>query len=256
MENKKGWIITISILILIIIGLSTFIAYDKGLIIKKKETSEIVINDISIDLNAYHEIGKTLDVFDRAFNNKNTSYYGYIYNSKKIIVENFDIKAALYVSVYKYLVGTNNLQYINANRVKKDFEKIFGPNLKYVKSDIEVSKDFAVKYDTENNVYYYQLTPFIDEEYGYQTVNIKTKLENDKVVITRKVYYLETDEKNAYIYRDASKSNLIGTVTNTKKSVSSSEIISKYGSKLKTYKYIFKQNNNYYNLYSIEQVEK
>ena len=62
MENKKT-IILIIILVLLVLGLGGYIAYDKFILNKEKETEYItVINDVSIDVNKLYKVGEILRV--------------------------------------------------------------------------------------------------------------------------------------------------------------------------------------------------
>ena len=105
MENKK-FIITIIILVVIILGLGGFIAVDKLVLNKKEEKITTQVGDVQLNLTAFEHINDTIDLFNRAFNDPNSKYYGYLYTKREINVSNFDKSAAIYVSMYDSFIDT------------------------------------------------------------------------------------------------------------------------------------------------------
>ena len=96
MENKKGLVITIVILILIALGAVGYIVYDKFIAKSDEEKEYItVINDASIDVNKLYKVGDILNTFDTAFGTNDSKYLGYIYNVEKLEVKDFDKNAAI-----------------------------------------------------------------------------------------------------------------------------------------------------------------
>ena len=94
MENKKPTILIV-LLILIVLGLSGYIVYDKFFTKEEEEKQYItVINDVSIDVNKLYKVGETLNTFDKAFGTNDTTYFGYLYKNKIIDVREFDKNAA------------------------------------------------------------------------------------------------------------------------------------------------------------------
>ena len=258
-NNTKAPIIFIIILILIIIGLGGYIAYDKLILNKKEETVTTKINDIEIDLNAMYQINNTLNQLDNTFNDMNSTYVGYIYSKKKIVTKGFDPKAAVFLALHDYLNPINLQQQLPSQQVKNNFETIFGQDLKYQAMSIDAGNYYKIIYDTTSDKYLYTLNPIVTvKPNGYTTYNIKTLLEDDNIVVTRKLFYKECDANMtvANIYVDASKAQLLGTVKLRNGVLNNKEVIEKYGSKMGTYEYTFKQNAaDNYTLFSIEKIK-
>ena len=107
MENKK-FIVTIIILIIIIAGLGGFIAVDK-LVLNKKEQEEKTtqVGDVEVNLTVFEHINDTLTLFNKAFNDSNSKFFGYLYTKREINTSNFDKSAAIYVSMYNNFITTN-----------------------------------------------------------------------------------------------------------------------------------------------------
>lgn len=254
-DNRKPLIITIIILIVIIIGLGGFIALDKLVINRKEETKVTTIKNVEIDLNAMHQINNTLNRMDNTFNDINSNFLGYIYNSKKIEAKNFDPLAALFVAMHDDMIPANtNLVLING-LVKKNFESIFGKELAYEPKNIDAGNYYKIIYDEATSNYTYILSP-IDRNYqpGYVSYNIKTELADGKVIITRKVCYVEYANNSVSIYKEANKQQLVGTLRLRNGIIDQSELLGKYASKLNTYVYTFVQNTaDNYTFYSIER---
>lgn len=256
MDNKKGLVITIIILILLLLGTAGYIVYDKFFVKEDEEKEYIsVINDVSIDVNKLYKVGEVLNKIDKAFSTDDSKYFGYIYNIKTTEIKDFDKSAAVYVSLYSDLVRTNTEQTISNERVKNRYEYIFGKSLSYEPTNLDLGENIKVEYDEENSIYKYTASIKEDERVGeYLSRNIKTTLKEDLVVITRKIVYVEYNNLNATIYTDASKNTKLGTVKLQDGEVSLKEVTGKYGSKLKTYEYTFKLgSDDEYNLYKIER---
>ena len=125
MENKKGFVITIIILILLLLGTVGYIVYDKYFVKVEEEKEYItVINDVSIDINKLYKVGEILNKLDKAFSVNDSNYFGYIYNNKKLEVKDFDKNAAIYASIYSDLVRSNTEQTISNDIVKNKYESI------------------------------------------------------------------------------------------------------------------------------------
>ena len=127
MENrssKKGYIITIIILLLIVIALAGFIAFSVMKHIEQEEKKATMLNGINIDLNAFYQVSETLERFDKAFNNPKSLYLGYIYTSKRLEAPKFDLGAAIYASMILDMAGTNlEVQFLPEPLVKSNFSK-------------------------------------------------------------------------------------------------------------------------------------
>lgn len=264
MENKKGITILIIILVVIILGLSGFIALDKFVLNKSLSSSKTTIDDVDIDINSFYQIADVLNKFDNAFGDPNSTYLGYPYVDKKLAVEDFDPGAALYVSAYSELVATNTPQYLSANVIKGNFEKMFGKKLKFENKSIDAGDLYKLKYNKETATYTYTLaTPKLKYSPGYYAINTKTRLEDDKIIVTRKVFYVEYATNNetgiatvANIYSEDKPTTKIGAVDLRNGIINENEVIAKYGSKLKTYDVTFKYNKGIeYNLYLIQRIK-
>ena len=258
MENKKGFVITIIILILISLGSIGYIVYDKFLSKNNDEEEYVnVINDVSIDINKLYKVGNILDKFDKAFSTSDSKYLGYIYNNKTLEVKNFDKNAAIYASIYSDLIRSNTEQAISNEIVKNKYEKIFGKLLEYKPSNLELGENIKITYDEVNKIYKYTASiTNNDHKSEYLSKNTKTKLKEDLVIVTRKVFFVEYSGSIVNIYVDSSKTTKIGTVRLKNGEVSIEEVIGKYGSKLNTYEMTFKLgSDDEYNFYKIERTK-
>ncbi len=261
-NSKKGYVITIIILLLIIMALGGFIALG---IIKQKEAEEekeTIIENTSIDLNSFFNIAKILESFDQAFNNPKSPYVGYIYVSKRLEASKFDLGAAVYSSIVLNLEKTNKIESLSESLIKNNFENIFGDNLKY---KLTLSKEsdyykFATKEEDNPVKYYYHVleeaNPYADR---YQAFNYKTSLGEDQIVVNRRIVFVEyvkgTNDTitGINLYKDHTKQSKIGSITARNGIIKSNEILSKYGSKMKKYNYIFNhEKGDNYSFYSIE----
>ena len=262
MDNKKPFIIAIIIMSVIIIGLGAYVVIDR---LKEKEEQEkktSIINETVIDLNAFFQVSDTLRRFDDAFNTYNSNYLGYIYNSKRIYASKFDGGAAVYASMISDLLDNGIVLYIPEEKIKGNFEKIFGKNLEFKLTDIDLKKSeiYLFNYEAEANRMAYKVATKTDiYNPGYIAMNIKTILEDDTIKITRKVFYGEYTGENGVMtkivmYKDATKQKKIGELKLKNGAINQAEIIAKYGSKINTYIYTFKHNkDDDYSFYLIEK---
>lgn len=265
MENKK-FIIVIIILVVIILGLGGFIAVDKLLLNKKEEeTTTTQVGDTQLNLTAFEHINETLELFNKAFNDPNSKYYGYLYTKREINVSNFDKAAAIYLSMYDNFIYTTNPISIPGGVVKTKYEDIFGKNLVYTpQASVELGTNYAIAYDKQTDTYYY-VYPETNKTYSpkYIEVTTKTTLEKEKIIINRKVFYVEyvipTDGSavtQANIYTSKDKSKLVKTITLKNNTLNVDEIIAKNGSQFSQYTYTFKQQSlDRYDFYSIEKTK-
>lgn len=258
MENKKGFIITIVILSLISVVAIGYIVYDK--FIKNNDSEEEyvnVINDVSIDINKMYNVGDILNKFDKAFSTNDSKYLGYIYNTKILEVKDFDKNAAIFASMYSDLVRSNTEQTISNEIIKNKYEKIFGKTLQYKPSSLDLGENINVEYDATNKLYKYKASVTNnDHKSEYLARNIKTKLKDDLVIVTRKVFYVDYSGISAIIYTNSNKTTRVGTVKLKDGEVSLEEVTGKYGSKLNTYEITFKLgSSDEYNFYKIERTK-
>ena len=259
--NKKPFVVTILVLLLIIIAMGGYIGFSLYKEKQQKEMVTTVINDVNINLNIFYQIGDTLRKFDHAFNDPNSNYFGYIYNQEKLDANKFDGRAALFAAVYDELICNNTTQHLLGAKVKNNFEKIFGNNLVYAPGSVNAGQFYNINYDKNSNTFSYTAQN-ANNVYlpGYITKTIKTTLEEGKVTVVRKIFYVEYGSNDggsnitkAIIYKKADKKQKIGEVNLVNNELREDEVIGKFGSKLLTYKYIFNENKvDDYNFYSLE----
>lgn len=258
-ESKK-MLITIIVLVFIILGLGGFITYDK--FFKKEEKTRTVINDVSIDLTQFFNIGYILDKMDKSFSNNNTVFYGTIYNKNTLNISKLDMSAAIYAAIDGNTDSSVRGQTITGKKVKSDFEKMFTKDLKYIATSINAGDNYKMVYDQATDTYAYRNT--IEGTKKLEdiiAVNTSTEIKESKIVVKRKIFYVEYsvdangNYQSANIYKKANKSGLVGKVNLTSKgAISTDEVLGKYGSKISTYYYTFKEENpDEYRLYSIEK---
>lgn len=261
MEENKKFIITIVILVFIILGLGSFIYYDKFYKTEKEEKTITTIDNVDIDLNSFYLVGDTLEKFDKAFNDKNSTYFGYIYKDR-LLASKFDQGAALFAALYDNLVGTNTPQLLVGGDVKNNFETIFGKNLTYKADNLNAGQYYNILYDAVTDKYTY-IAPTVREVYSptFMEINQSTSLTEDSIIVKRKVFYVEylnnasgTDITEAAIFTSSDKKTQVATIPLRNGILNKKEVISKYSSKLNTYKYTFKQaSDGNYTFYSIEK---
>lgn len=258
MENKKGPIIAIVVLVLISLASVGYIVYEKFIVNAEEEKEyTTIIDDKSININKIYRVGEILNTFDNAFKTSDTKYFGYMYKSKLLEVKDFDKNAAIYVSIYNDLIRSNTEQTISNDRVKSRYENIFGKTLEYKPSSIDLGDNIKVNYDEGNKVYKYTASiTNNDHKSEYLARNIKTTLEDDLVIITRKVFFVEYSGNNAIIYTDSSKGTKLGEVKLKNGEIDLKEVTGKYSSKLSTYDITFKiGSDDEYNFHKIERTK-
>ncbi len=246
MKDKKNLIIFLLIIVIaILIGL---------LICNNKQEKEIEEVDKNVDFNleGYYQIGEDLRLFDSAFNDSYSDYFGYLYKSDKLEAKDFDIKAALYLSLYSELNHDGESNYISSDTVKDNFYKIFGNHLEYKPMSFEAGRVFEFNYNEETN--YYEInSPGVGGVY-FPEIHLmndySTETEN-KVEVIRKMFYLEyvsnnsgTDLTKIDIYKNIDKKDKIGTMTLPEGGVDEEKIFKKYKDELDSYKLTFVKSND------------
>lgn len=254
MEQRKSPTILIVILILMVLGLGGYIVYDKFIKKTDDDKYETVINDVSVDVNGILKVSKILDTLDNAYNNNDSNYFGYIYKIKTVDAKNYDIKAAIFSVVYNNMIRSNTEQTLSNNLVKNQVKNIFGLGLNYTPSSLDTGDSIKINYNEQNKNYTYTASIPTGSKNKYYTRNVKTSLNTDTVMVTRKVFYAEVENTNASIYTDSGKKTKIGTVPLRNGEIDTKEVTSKYGSKLITYEYTFKYDLGEYYLHRIERV--
>lgn len=264
MENKKGIIIGYVVLVFLVILLGGFIVYDKIILKVTEESQQLVtIGDVQINPNAFYQVNNTLKKFDRAFNYEDSQYYAYIYKNEKLNIKDFEPDAALYASMRDKMLTSAEIKIIPESVVKKDFEEMYGDNLKYTQKDIKAGDNHSIVYDQAKG-YTYVCNNLI-ESYtpGIVTIDSKTSVESGYITVTRKVFYVEYTANEAgvvsvaTIYSDYGKKTKLGNIDVAKKGMNTDEVLGKFSSKISTYDFIFKENdkNTNYALYKIQRTK-
>ena len=252
--DRKPYLITIVVLVLLVLGLGGFLVYDKFIVDKTAQDKETMIDDVSLDLNVLYQIGDTLDRFDIAFNKTNSTYFEYLYKNKKLDAKNFDSGAALYASIRKDLIISNTNQKVLGGKVKNNMKKMFGTAVTYNANSINAGETFKISYDAATNAYTYTIPLTANDripEYISQTT--KTRVEKEKIVVTRKIFYVTYNGNKATIYKSSNKQRL-GEVTLRNDEVSPDEVVAKFGSRMNTYDYTFIENKS--TDYTFSKIEK
>ena len=262
MENKKGIIIGYIVLIFFVILFGGFIVYDKIILKVNEETQQMVtIGDVEINPNAFYQVNNTLRKLDRAFNYEDSPFYAYVYKNEKLNIKDFEPDVAIYAAMRDRMVTNAEGKIISEPVVKKDYEEMFGDNLKYTQKEIKAGDNHKIVYNQATGYTY--VCNNIIESYtpGIVTINSKTSVENGYVTVTRKVFYVEYTANEAgvvsvaTIYSDYSKKNKLGSVDVIKKGLNPDEVLGKFSSKISTYDFIFKENDNNTN-YAIYKIQR
>ena len=148
------------------------------------------------------------------------------------------------LAMHDDMIPSNTNQFIVGEKVKNNFERIFGKTIKYSPSTINAGDTYQIIYDQATNRYSYVL-PVLNPNYqsGLVSYTIRTTLKDGNVIVERKVFYVEySNETTANIYKKSDKSQLLGTLNLKKGILNPEEVVGKYGSKITTYEYTFKQN--------------
>ena len=246
MKDKKNLIIFVLIIIIAILI---------GLLIcnnKKEKVVEEVDKNIDFNLEGYYQIGEDLKLFDSAFNDSYSDYFGYLYKSDSLDAKDFDIKAALYLALYSELNHDGETNYINSEIVKSNFYKVFGNDLEYKPMSFEAGRVFEFNYN-EATGFYEINSPGVGGVYfpEIHSKNDYSTETEDSVVVSRKMFYLEyvsnnsgTDLTKIDIYKNIDKKDKVGTMTLSDSGVDEEKIFKKYKDKLDSYKLTFKKNDS------------
>ena len=263
-NSNKKWVITIILLIVIILGLSGYIAIDK-LLANKNSVKTTQVGEVSIDLGVFSEIDETIAKMNRAFNNSESTYFGYLYSDEEITKNTFAKDARLYLAIYDSLYNTTDGQTIPGGIVKTNFESIFGKKVSYSAKKIEIGKDTTIDYDKATDTYTCNYkTPIKYDVFAprFFEKSVETLVEEEQITIKRKVFYVEyvaedgKDINKAKIYKDKDKKTLVATMNLKNNSISVDEVIGKYGTRFSTYTYTFKETAvNEYEFYSVEKTK-
>ena len=259
-ESKK-MLIVIIVLSVLVLGLGGFIVYDK--LFKEEEKTRTVINDVSVDLSSFYNVGYILEKVDKANNNENSTYYGYLYKNNKIKIKNLDPSAALFMSIDSNVDERIKQQQIAETKVKYDLEKMFTNELKYSANSITAGEKYSITYNSDSKTYTYSnQNEAVKRSEEFKTSNVSTELKESEITVRRKVYYVEykANESGVYttanIYKSSDKKSLVGTVSLKNGTINDTEVLAKYSSKFNTYIYTFiEEKQDEYRLYSVERVK-
>ena len=256
MANNKIYGTVIIVLLVLVLGLGGYIAYERVFLTTEEDTMTS-IGDVDIDLNAFYQVSNTLNSLDSVFNDSASGYFGYPYGQKRVLAKELDDSLANYIALQDDLLKTGKDQTISGDIVKTRHETIFGDNKKYMAKTI--SDTNKITYQADSNSYNYKINP-VEEYYQstYLAYNQRTSLTADRIIVKRKIFYVEYSTDSgvvvASIYKNNNKTQYLGKITLKKGVLNLSEVIGKYGSRLLTYEYNFtKEGRDDYTFYSIEQ---
>ena len=260
--NKKV-IITIVILVLLVIGLGGYIAYDKiYLNYFNEESAKTTINEVTLDVNDLFEVGKVLEKLDNAYGDNNSTYFGYLYDLKKRVnkVSELGKDELTYAAIHDEIIFSGTEQKLPATKVKNNMNEMFGSNTKYNEATITAGTSYIFNYDDVTKSYIYTV-PVLTTIYSptYIVRNISTSVEDGKIIITRKAFYVEYERSgdgtytSATIYKSKNKNNKLITLSLKNGLLSVDEVFAKTSSKMNTYIYTFTEDVGGYKLYQIER---
>ena len=242
MGDNKLYTIIIIILGVMVLGLGGFIAVDKFLLNKEEENMVTTIDDVKIDLNALFQVEDILNILDRAYNYQDSSFFGAIYNAKSIEASQFSKDAAIFTAAREFFIESNTQQVMYEAKIKYNFERIFGKNRTYEAQNVNAG-NYQMIYDQQSGAYVYTAQNTTN---GYSPCylakNYKVDFLEDGIAVTRKIFYVEYANNSATIYKDASKQNALGILSLKNGGLNLKEVMSKYSSKIKSFKYTFKLN--------------
>ena len=278
MESKKSSGILVVILVLVVIALSGYIAYDKLLVKTDNSNKDNAKYEKVVEITNKDSILFYQGLIDNMFYNLDQNIeQGVIFSSDKVLLSDLTLEQKLklaYQNVdYRNCVLTryDGTEDVSENCMKKAYNKLF--NSGYKSGDFKTDL-LDVKYDSKiTNEYKYIVkktpTDFVGEyEKMYHTNNSVKKYALGKVVIEENVYFVKFNIENSSekmrvtFYTDASlKTELKDSpsfVYNTDAADSSFEnYIEKYKEYAPKYKVTFKLNEetDEYNFYSSERIK-
>ena len=259
MKDKRNIVIFV---LIIVIACLIGILISNNISKQNKVDKDKKIKNINFNLDGFYQIGEDLKLFDIAFNDSYSNYFGYLYNSDSLDTKDFDIKAALYVSLYKELRHDGEYINIESSVVKENFHKIFGDYLKYQPMSFDAGRVFQFNYNEGSDSYEFS-SPGVGGVFfpEIHLMNVSSMATNNSVEVVRKMFYLEyvsnnsgTDITKVDIYKNIDKKDKVGTMNINEKGVDEKKIFKKYGDKLDNYRFRFTKDSigNYY----FEHIEK
>lgn len=277
MEGKKSSGILVVILVLVVIALSGYIAYDKLLVKTDNSNKDNAKYEKVVEITNKDSILFYQGLIDNMFYNLDQNIeQGVIFSSDKVLLSDLTLEQKLklaYQNVdYRNCVLTryDGTEDVSENCMKKAYNKLF--NSGYKSGDFKTDL-LDVKYDSKiTNEYKYIVkktpTDFVGEyEKMYHTNNSVKKYALGKVVIEENVYFVkftteDIGKMRATFYTDASLKtelkDIPSFVYNTDAADSSFEnYIEKYKEYAPKYKVTFKLNEetDEYNFYSSERIK-
>lgn len=260
--NKKA-IITIIILVLLVLGLGGYLAYDKiYLKFFDEESAKTTINDVTLDVNDLFDIGTVLNKIDNAYGDSNSTYFGYIYELPKRVnkISELGTDELVYVAIHDEIIYSSAEQKLPEATVKNNMNKMFGSYAKFTPSSITAGTSYIFNYDEAIKAYKYTI-PTPNDFYAptYITKNTSTSVEDGQIIVTRKVFYVEYEAagdgtyNRANIYKSSDKKDKLITLSLKNGVLSIDEVFAKTSSKMNTYIYTFEEDVNGYKLYKIER---
>ncbi len=278
MEGKKSSGILVVILVLVVIALSGYIAYDKLLVKTDNSNKDNAKYEKVVEITNKDSILFYQGLIDNMFYNLDQNIeQGVIFSSDKVLLSDLTLEQKLklaYQNVdYRNCVLTryDGTEDVSENCMKKAYNKLF--NSGYKSGDFKTDL-LDVKYDSKiTNEYKYIVkktpTDFVGEyEKMYHTNNSVKKYALGKVVIEENVYFVKFNIENSSekmrvtFYTDASLKtelkDIPSFVYNTDAADSSFEnYIEKYKEYAPKYKVTFKLNEetDEYNFYSSERIK-
>lgn len=271
-KNKNNFIPVVIVLIILLLGLSGYVVYDKflsniGKNIENNDNNSNVNNDDVIILDLSSDLVK--DLSSKVINNYSVSSI-YFYERDKIIIK--DEPMSFKLSLASELVETKSLGndcqngkegilYIEEQELVNAYYGIFGSDIKYEKvSSIDKSRYCSDEFHWSNTNNRYEAKgvcgcgggsidgPITQLAYAKQVKNSeKTKVELYEYFVLSVWDY----EKSKYrYYSDFNETNLIEVNSNS----SNDEFFEKYSEQVGLYKYTFVQDDN--GIYVFTTIEK
>ena len=260
-NSGKGLLVFLVILLFVIsLSLGGYIVYLK-LFTKEvktvtKETSE-ALEQVQLEGGSLLEVEDIINTFEYAYNDSFSNYFGYIYSSDKIDASNFDAGAALFACLYPDLEESPNVSYVANNTVRTRYKSIFGEEAKYTPKNVSAGVGYDINYDPINKYFAYQRVSAGGYFYPtYVTFNDTTSISSEKVIITKRVAYLEysTDHTTINVFSDKDKDDQLGVIGVSEGSFDLNEITAKFKSSLAQYKYVFVKDKDSFVFDSIERI--
>lgn len=228
-EKKKstGLTLIIVLLILVIVGMAGYIAYDKGYIsLGKKETEEKNSNKKTTQKETKTKSEEldveSTEVQDLYYNANNHALLGVdetLYNASELNVSEMtdDYKMQLAYNVFKKNIkestqGTYIIESVSEENVKSAYEKIFGTDTYKEVESFKVNSCETFRYNKTNKLYE-AVTGGCGgtTAFGKVDVVLKATKYEDRIEITSGVVFI--DAETSAMYKDYSKKNKIKDLT-------------------------------------------